>query len=170
METIVVNVQITPKNSANHYWDGKGVNQELFTEMTDSLMPAQDEGKTLHAEMIRAANRLSYDYCNNGNCNVIERIYEWDDDCGDDVEVDREINSYYQRMLDLLEATFIEAGEEYIEGAKIVGEIQDFILEGDPDCDSCYFSDKNMVMYDILIDYVLLYITNTEDYPLDFQL
>ena len=169
METTVVNVQITPKNSANHYWDDKGVNQELFDDLTDSLMPAWGEEKTLHAEMIRAANRLAYDYCNNGNCNVLERIYDWDEDYEDEIEVDRQINSYYENMLDLLEATFMEVGEEYKEGVKTVRDIQNFILIADPD-NKYYFSDENMAMYDRLIDYVLLYITNTEDSPLDFQL
>lgn len=173
METMVKNIAITEMNSANHYWDGKGVNQDLFTELTDSLMPAEGEGKTIHAELVRAANRLGYEYCNNGNCNALEVVLEWDEDYEDEIETDRYIDNYYQRMLDLLEDTFCNAvntlGSEFKEAVETVREIQHFILTEDSDISSRYFSDRNMSLYDRLIDFVLLYVQNTENCPFDYE-
>ena len=55
------------------YWDNTGKYQEDLDRLTKKLMPAQGEAETIEGELIRAVNRLYYEYCNNGNCNAAER-------------------------------------------------------------------------------------------------
>lgn len=55
-----------------HYWNDEGRFNREFSNLTDRLMPSYGRGESLMAEVVRAANRLYYEYCNNGNCNVME--------------------------------------------------------------------------------------------------
>lgn len=55
-----------------HYWNKEGRFDQEFTELTNRLMPGVGRGESLMAEVVRAANRLYYEYCNNGNCNVMK--------------------------------------------------------------------------------------------------
>lgn len=48
------------------YWSGQGKYQAEFQKLTEELMPAQGEASTVAGEMIRACNRLAYDFYNNG--------------------------------------------------------------------------------------------------------
>ena len=63
------------------YWNENGAYQEEFDKLYKELVPSKGEADTIHGEMIRAVSRLFYDFCNNGNCNVIERNYSSCPDC-----------------------------------------------------------------------------------------
>jgi hypothetical protein len=49
----------------NTYWNGTGKYQTQFDELI-KLMPASGSCDTMAGELIRAANRLAYDFYNNG--------------------------------------------------------------------------------------------------------
>jgi hypothetical protein len=49
----------------NTYWNGKGKNQSQFDELVE-LMPSSGKSEVVAGELIRAANRLAYDFYNNG--------------------------------------------------------------------------------------------------------
>ena len=56
----------------NSYWYENGAYQKEYASLWDELVPSQGEAKTVHGELLRSVSRLQYDYCNNGNCNIIE--------------------------------------------------------------------------------------------------
>jgi len=60
------------------YWDSCGIYQKELDELYAKLVPDSGEADTVHGEMIRSVSRLFYDFCNNGNCNVVSResVYE----------------------------------------------------------------------------------------------
>lgn len=49
----------------NTYWNRKGKHQETFDELC-KLMPMMGKCDTIAGELIRSANRLAYDFYNNG--------------------------------------------------------------------------------------------------------
>jgi hypothetical protein len=49
----------------NIYWNRKGKHQEKFDELCE-FMPSSGKCDTVAGEMIRSANRLAYDFYNNG--------------------------------------------------------------------------------------------------------
>ena len=51
------------------YWNNEGAYQKELDELSEK-MPVCGAADTLNGELVRAANRLYYDYCNNGNCNA----------------------------------------------------------------------------------------------------
>lgn len=53
----------------NTYWNNKGRYQEDFDRMSNDLMPAMGAADTVAGELIRSANRIAYDFYNNGFCN-----------------------------------------------------------------------------------------------------
>lgn len=67
----------TPKGKS--YWNDNGIYQKEYDEKWALLVPGQGECSTIHGEMIRAAGRLFYEFCNNGNCNAIEVETEFHD-------------------------------------------------------------------------------------------
>ena len=81
----------------NTYWNGKGKYQSQFDELI-KLMPGSGKSDVIAGELIRSANRLAYDFYNNGmgnntsgainfldyycvldtdNTNIYGRIYEY---------------------------------------------------------------------------------------------
>lgn len=50
------------------YWQGGGKYQQLFDELVNSLPPS-GKSSTRAGEIVRAANKLMYDYYNNGMMN-----------------------------------------------------------------------------------------------------
>ena len=152
-------IKITSPKSRNHYWDSKGINQQVFDRLIDELMPAEGEAKTLHGELIRSANRLYHEYCNNGNINAVNYIY----DRHSEEPIDSEMNPFFGKFLNILQDAFEKGGEAYTGGVYICKRIRNFIISESRDS----YSNEYMVMYDQLIDYALLYIANTEDE--DFQ-
>ena len=49
----------------NNYWNQTGKNQKDFDRLLE-LMPAKGKCDTVAGELVRAANKLGYDYWNNG--------------------------------------------------------------------------------------------------------
>ena len=60
----------------NTYWNKKGQYQSEFDRLT-KLMPMMGKSDVVAGEMIRAANRLVYDYYNNGMCNNTSGALEY---------------------------------------------------------------------------------------------
>ena len=50
----------------NTYWNDNGLYQEEYEQMSNDLVPASGKCDTLAGEMVRAAQRLGYDFYNNG--------------------------------------------------------------------------------------------------------
>lgn len=147
--------------------------------MTETLMKATGRGDNLRAEVVRAANRLYYEYFNNGNCNARE-IEEQEPEeidcpiCGglgyiddeeqcnceecdglgfiyDEPEVEVKIDKFYGAFIDLIRNAFENDNNE--DGVSVIDRIENFIMNEDTDQRS-YLSDKNMHMYDLMIDLV----------------
>ncbi len=180
METEII---ISTEGTVKHYWNNEGVNQELFDRLTTELIPSRGSAKTLNGELIRAVNRLSYEYCNNGNWNACEKTegeYEECEECvgtgyvtdedgyeeicpycyGDGVvieNVEYNISDFYGKFLGLIEEFVIFDEKD----SELLSNIKDIILNSNPETD--YFSHKNMSAYDRLIDYTLRYVVNNED-------
>lgn len=135
----------TRTKMGHHYWNNEGAYDKEFSELTDKLMKPCGRSDTLQGEVVRAANRLYYEYCNNGNCNAVN-IEEYND------EEYRTIDEYYKNFLRLIIDT-VNTKECEI----LCGDIEDFIENIGDD-----FSDKNMHMYDKLIDIVYLWAKDHE--------
>jgi len=65
----------------NSYWNENGAYQKEYDELYEKLVPIRGEADTVHGEMIRAVSRISYDYFNNGNCNIVTIDREYCPDC-----------------------------------------------------------------------------------------
>lgn len=161
-----------------HYWNNEGVYDKEFTQMTETLMKATGRGDNLRAEVVRAANRLYYEYCNNGNCNAVNIEYgdevevtcsccsgcgyfgddENDicDECGgsgvvyEEGESECSVSEYYDNFISLI----IEALNDR-ESSNAMEDIRSFIEQtGGEAQGDWYFNDSNMHMYDLMIDLV----------------
>lgn len=167
------------------YWNDEGKYDKELKSLTEELMPLQGDGETVKAELVRIANRLMYEYCNNGNCNACEVDYheetttchycsgrgffEYGDemeDCSEcdgmgEIEEEYEgpsfISPYYQRMLDFLqEFTKVDTrGVEDVITANLYG------MGGEQ------FSDRNMDIYNKLIDDIMEEVLNDKDGKFD---
>lgn len=177
----------------NHYWNNNGAYEKEFSELTKSLMPASGRAETLRGEAVRAANRLYYEYCNNGNCNarVVDYAYKTDCPfcggsgyvCDDGVnetlcpycagrgttlegEDTCEISEFYNDLLKLLRFALIhddDAPHEFIAEAESVIDSIEEFILNN-DCDGRdAFSDANMHKYDLLIDLVAEYALTRDD-------
>lgn len=147
-------MKIRSTELSKHYWNNEGAYETEFKQLTDELMPAGGRAQYLVGEVVRAANRLYYEYCNNGNCNAREVEY-WGDE--EDGEYDVKLNYFYGEFITLIGATLRESGDRI--GAEIMTSIEDFIINDIPDRRE-YFSDANMHMYDSMIDHVAYYALN----------
>jgi hypothetical protein len=161
------------------YWDNNGAYQKEYDELYTQLVPAKDEAETVHGEMIRCVSRLFYDYCNNGNCNVLdggsETYYETCDNCGgsgytDDEEEDQcnycygdgeveveddgelYITEYYSEMFDFLEDNMLNP--------KFLIDLKEYLLNGDGDFN---FGPEEMKRYNNLTDEVMYQVLTTEN-------
>ena len=57
------------------FWNNNHPRQNELDSLS-SLIPDFDEADTVHGELARCANRLYYDYSNNGNCNAKFPLFE----------------------------------------------------------------------------------------------
>lgn len=55
-----------------HYWNSEGAQQKEMDRLTEKFMPAQGCAENFTGEVVRAINRLYYEFCNNGNCNALD--------------------------------------------------------------------------------------------------
>lgn len=180
-----MNTKIKTSEIGKSYWENNGVYAAEMSKLYDELVPAEGCAKTLTGELVRAVNRLYYEFCNNGNCNACE-IHE-----GEEIEVDCpccggsgylddeqeeicsecdgmgviyeegdpeiEIDGFYANFIDLIETTLSEWGDKEIES--ICNDVRDHI-EAMPCYEYrlvSYTSKENMHKYDLLVDHVAAY-------------
>lgn len=139
------------------YWNNNGAYQEEYDKLYEELVPSRGEADTIHGEMIRAVSRLFYDFCNNGNCNVIEVQEELCDDCGTGYYVDGDIviNDYYQQMIDFL--------QQHLTNKKPVEKLKEFLIREDLGYYGYTFGDDEMKVYNDLVDAVMYQTLTTEN-------
>jgi len=63
-------------NTKTTYWSGTGKYQQAQEKLWEELVPKSGEAPTALGELVRSAGRLYYEFCNNGNCNAADGIYE----------------------------------------------------------------------------------------------
>lgn len=164
-----------------HYWRENGVYQEIYSNLWNKLVPSSDMAETIHGELIRCISRLYYDFCNNGNCNVVDIEMETCrecDGCGyHDMQLDEEewencyycdgecnvegevfITDYYDEMLSFL--------RQYMVESKLADELRDWIVNGYENNYS--FSDEQMNKYDKVVDAIVYQCLTTENKPNPF--
>lgn len=151
-------------SKASHYWDEGGAWKNEMDELTGA-MPATGSAKTLNGELVRAINRLYYDYCNNGNMNAAEvtTVSNWDDD---DEEEKVNWDTYYKKFYDLIDFIAQSVAVEMTD--HVASEIRNALDRVDYlvlnyGYVSNEFSDENMHAYDVLADFVCWYCLNHED-------
>lgn len=136
------------------YWNGTGANQSSFEDMTNKLMPLRGSANSLLGEAVRAANRLYYEYMNNGNCNAVDERYYDEDEC------DYEMNDFYVNFINIIIHTF----EKYLNGENlehaigVMKRIGDIILSQEEIF--CEVNEVNVNTYDMMIDYVHYIVIN----------
>lgn len=143
------------------YWNGQGAYKEYLDRLNDQ-MPLMGSAETLNGELIRAANRLYYDYCNNGNGNAVEVRYEsdWTGGDEDDEHEIRSWNPYYEKFYRLILDTLETAKNEFdwnkfLENMKT---LERMTVDYEPG-----FEDKDMAVYDYMMDAVVWYVLNHPD-------
>ena len=161
----------------NSYWGNNGVYQKQYDELYEKLVPLSGEAETIHGEMIRAVSRLYYDFCNNGNCNVLEYEQDTCQECGGSGYVDNDdedgiedcywcdgqgteegdivIDDYYQEMIDFLEDNMVNT--------KSLDVLIDFLEDKSYGYGKYTFNDKEMKIYNDLVDAVMYQILTTEN-------
>ena len=138
-------MKTTPKGCS--YWAGTGAYSEEYKKLNKKLVPSSGDAPTVHGELIRAIGRLSYDFYNNGNCNV-QDYDSWDcDDYGNptsDTEIF--IKPYYKRMINFIYA-HADAGREV---QRLENFLTDYLHYGDYEK-----FDKYTPIYNALFDKVI---------------
>ena len=165
------------------YWNQEGAYQNIYDFLYKNLVPSSGNAPTIHGELIRCVGRLYYDYCNNGNCNVLdikmqtchncegcgyqEVFYSVDEDaepetedcyvCDGAGEVQDEvyITEYYEEMIDFL--------SNYMLDRTPIANLQDYLLNSKNL--RCKFDDKEYDIYNKLTDAVIYQILNTNNNP-----
>lgn len=154
------------------YWDSNGAYQEEHDRLYDSLVPARGSAPTINGELIRCIGRLTYDFFNNGNCNVIEierhecescggsgYEEEVDEDghqddcynCGGEIYLDGDafITPYYSEMMEFL--------HEFAQDKVLIREFEQYILRNQLGWDMCSYNSHiysrvmDSIMYQVLI-------------------
>lgn len=169
------------------YWNNNGIYQQHLDKLNE-LVPASGEADTLHGEMIRAINRLYYEYCNNGNINA-KNMVSIEDECvcwvcngsGHNDYVDEEceeccgsgylteeyeecggVDKFFQSLLDYLSVNL----KTLIDTAKVdamIEMVENIITVVDYNDHDTAFDDCNMHRYDTLVDHVVWFCLNTEN-------
>ena len=172
-----------------HYWNSEGAQQKEMDRLTEKFMPAQGCAENFTGEVVRAINRLYYEFRNNGNCNALDcetTPGEWVEcsRCGgvgyteeeyDDGEVCAEEcpdcggeGGYYEEdeeeySLNEFYENFIKLIRQYFTEKNCkegVEVIADVQRVIENRCDT---SEYNMSKYDRLVDYVVWLVLNDED-------
>lgn len=167
------------------YWNNNGIYQQDLDRLNE-LIPASGEADTLHGEMIRAINRLYYEYCNNGNINAKNMVsikdecvccecggsgYRGEDECEwcdgngyitEEYEECGGVDKFFQSLLDYLSVNL----KTLIDTAKVntmIEMVENIITDVDYDYLDTTFGDCNMHIYDTLADHVVWFCLNTEN-------
>ena len=149
------------------YWEHQGAYQKELDELNEK-MPLMGAADTLNGELVRAINRLYYDYCNNGNMNackleVDEVCTGFYDEYGDEEyeeEETREWNPYYKKFFDLINDTLWEVRDEFDWAAfeKNMSRLDEMVTAYEPG-----YTEAEMNVYDFMVDAVVWYVLNHED-------
>ena len=151
---------MTTTDTTISYWNDNAKYQKEFSALTDALMPDSGEAETIEGELIRIANRYYWDYCNNGNMNLLEIEYETEEYCAgydeDDEEIWEEdeyesgchINEYYEVMLELVRKTIPDSDS-------VCNEIENLILNMGH---NCQFNQFEYNIYNEFVDTIVEYV------------
>lgn len=171
-----------------HYWNNEGAQQKEMDRLTEKFMPAKGCAENFTGEVVRAINRLYYEFCNNGNCNARDcKITpgEWIEcsHCGGDgyteEEYDGEVyeeecpacggeGGYFEEdeeeyCLNEFFGNFIKLIHQYFEQKNCkegIEVINDIqrVIE-----DHCEPTEYNISKYDRCVDYIVWLVLNDED-------
>jgi len=159
--------------SGNSYWDNNGAYQKEYNELRTNLVPDTDEADSVHGEMLRCIGNLFYDFCNNGNCNVIntETIYETEThtcnecqgdgkffelndeseeeevtcgECGGSGEVEEEEEVGVKLSIDKSYERMIDFLETNLKNKTVVSNLRAFLLDKSNGYSNYKFDDKEM--------------------------
>lgn len=175
---------------SQHYWNGNGGNEQELKRLTEKFMPASGRAANLVGEVIRAVNRLYYEFCNNGNGNAMDchtipgewvecracsgsgYVEEYDDksdewvsseccDCGGDGGYYEDDEEEY--TLNKFYGNFINLIREYFT-SKNCAEGVKAINELEAIVENmCNTTDASMRVYDRVTDYAVWLVLNDED-------
>ncbi len=153
-------------------------------------MKPKGRSENLVGEVVRAMNRLYYEYCNNGNCNAIDVeeiegewiecsccggtgfIYDDEEECSyccgeggyhEESDYNYYLTSFYENFLKIIRHYFelqCNKDENYEGALEAIDELKRVIEEMTTDVD---FSDENMNRYDKVVDYITYFVSNDED-------
>lgn len=164
----------------NSYWDGTGTYQSQMDRFADKFIPTSGRAATLTGEVVRAANRLYYEYLNNGNINAIDihtesvecpdcggsGLNNYGEECGTccgagDIEATSqvEISSYYENFIALIEDTLMNDRGDIM---GICDDVRAIILIANEESNDYFSSDKRNV-YDRLMDEVAQWTIKNEN-------
>ena len=174
--------QIKFTKVGRNYWESSGAYQEEYNRLWNELVPSRGAAQTINGELIRTIDRLTHDFYNNGNCNVVEMEREdcdecggsgWtyashkgeeDEDCqwcGGECQVDTEavIRPHYREMLDFL--------HEFVNEKEEVKELEKFILyTAGHYGDLCIYDEAKCHIYTELTDSIMYQVlTSNTDEP-----
>ena len=145
----------------------------------DKFVPVSGSSENLTGEVIRAANRLYYEFCNNGNGNALNKISVWVECgyCGGSGYIEDEgecpycngeggyyddggftkftLNGYYNNFVKLIRYYFEQ--KDCKEGIEAIDEVLRII--------ECVYNPEDYFIskYDRCIDYVVWCVLNDED-------
>jgi hypothetical protein len=169
----------------NSYYNETGVYQTEYNSLYKELVPTKDEAKTTFGEMIRSISILYYDFCNNGNCNVLDHKYEtetqtcyscggsgetteYDEDdeptevsceeCCGSGELDEEVQS--DVFITPYYLDFVEYLKLKLNYSQSILDLDKFLLNNNNDYT---YDDKQMNIYDKVVDDVVYYCLTNEN-------
>lgn len=162
------NASLRFSSLTSHYWDEGGAWRKEFDKLVEK-MPATGSAETLNGELVRAVNRLYWDYCNNGNGNAVKIRTSniWGDNEAE--EEDITWNECYKKFYDIIAETADNVENELTQSE--INEVRSALERVDYLVTSYgyisdEFGDNNMHAYDVLTDFVCWYCLNHTDKPL----
>lgn len=162
------------------YWAETGAYQKELNEIFDKLVPSIGKADTVHGELVRSINNLSYDWGNNGNGNAVEPVKKDCPECGgsgwetinqgeeDEEEVDcsycggdcsihtaNEFREDFEEMVEFIQDNLPKSEQHIVEQFKEV------VLE----LDGRETPISEQEAYNNLTDAIMHYVTTTENKP-----
>lgn len=156
------------------YWDNKGRYQNILNKLTEQLVPIRGAAQTVQGELIRAVNRLYYEYCNNGNINARDEVWgdyfvcyethededgnEYEEEIYEDYVDSVNVSEYYAKFIELIRAVIPNSEE-------VVGAVESIIE--DLNSNLTYDGDE-MQAYIDLTDLVVAFVYRNRNEQLEF--
>ncbi len=180
--------QLTTPNDKS-YWDGNGAYQKEYDQLNRALVPDMGEANTINGEMIRIIGRLTYDFCNNGNCNVISHevvrqecsceecsgrgvVDEYNEETEEDEEVDCGVCGGSGESYEAVDGDAIIEGfyekmidflEKHLTNKEVVKNLRAFLLDNSKGYSKYTFEGEEMRVYNELADAVIYQCLTTEN-------